>query len=209
MIWTRAISILILGMALASCASPKTVSTTVRVPTGAEKKGTPEGAIEITFKRALSYLKRGDAKRARVLLEKIASTNGNHSAIFNALGVAYKKQGKLDKAVDAYKKALELQETSVEAHYNLGIVYRENGQMKEAESEYARAIVIDPNFAPAHYNLGILYDLYMDRPSKALKHFKKYRDLAGDKESLNLWIKDLERRSQVSMLTGVSQRRGG
>jgi Flp pilus assembly protein TadD len=188
---------LIIGMS--ACAATKTVSQTSPSSAVQEVKVKP-GDFQRTYLRSLAYLERGEVKKARVLLQELITSKDSHSAIFNALGAAYRKEGMINEAIEAYKNAIKLQKDYVEAHYNLGIAYRENGQFEEAEVEYRQAITLDPNFAPAHYNLGIFYDLYANRPTDALKHYKIYKVLAGNTEKLDVWIKDLEQRVQEGAL---------
>ena len=200
MLRTQYLAIFFLIIGTTACATPKTVSQASPGPAGQEVKAEPDD-FQRTYRRGLAYLERGEVKKARVLLEELATSNDSHSAIFNALGATYRKEGMINKAVEAYKNAIKLQDDYVEAHYNLGIAYREHGQFEKAEVEYKQAITLDPNFAPAYYNLGILYDLYSNRPSEALKHYKIYKVLAGKTATLDVWIKDLERRVQESSLS--------
>ena len=181
---------------MAACATPKTVPLPQPGP-GAVKQEVEKSVktepddFRKTYRKSLVYLKQGKVKKARLLLEELVSSNGNQSAIYNTLGAAYKKEGMLNEAMEAYKQAIKFQDGYVEAHYNLGIAYRENGQFEDAEREYKQAISLNPNFAPAYYNLGILYDLYMNRPADALKHYKIYKVLDGSTDNLDIWIKHL------------------
>ncbi len=72
--------------------------------------------------------------------------------------------------VDAYRKAIELDETSAGALVNLGTVYFNARELREAERQYRKALEVDPNYALAHFNLGNLFDEKGDRP-KALTHY--------------------------------------
>jgi tetratricopeptide (TPR) repeat protein len=208
MLRTQYLPIFFLMIGMSACAAPKSVSQTTPSPAVKKVKAEP-GDFQRTYLRSLAYLERGEVKKARVLLEELAASNDSHSAIFNALGAAYRREGMINEAVEAYNNAIKLQENYVEAHYNLGIAYRENGQFEKAEVEYKKAIALDPNFASAHYNLGILYDLYADRPADALKHYKIYKVLAGNTDKLDVWIKDLEGRVQEDALsTGMTQTGG-
>jgi len=67
------------------------------------------------------------------------------------IGWAYYKQGDIGKAIDNYKKALELAPGFVLAHYNLGIGYFSVNKVKEAIDELKLAIKLEPKFVDAHY----------------------------------------------------------
>lgn len=47
-------------------------------------------------------------------------------------GIYYQRVGQPDKAIEKYKKALEIDEYSIDAHYNLGLVLVEKGKLAEA-----------------------------------------------------------------------------
>ena len=53
------------------------------------------------------------------------------------MGYTYRKQEKFDKAVRAYKKAIELNPKLAEAHEYLGEAYAEMGKFDLAEKELA------------------------------------------------------------------------
>ena len=51
------------------------------------------------------------------------------------MGYSYRKQGKFDWAVHAYKKAIKLKPDLAEAHEYLGEAYAEMGKFGKAEKE--------------------------------------------------------------------------
>ena len=55
------------------------------------------------------------------------------------------------------QKALQIQPTSADAHYNLGNAFKELGEHNKAISCYEKAIQLDPHFATAHNDLGIAW----------------------------------------------------
>jgi hypothetical protein len=57
----------------------------------------------------------------------------NMAANYNSLGVHYKKEGDMDRAIQLYTKAIEIVPYYPSPHYNLAILYREQGNMKRAE----------------------------------------------------------------------------
>lgn len=73
------------------------------------------------------------------------------------LGVAYHKQGNLDKAIPTLKKAFLIDPNCFEAHYNLGNVYVERGLLDEAIDEYKKALKLNPDDTTLYNNLGMTY----------------------------------------------------
>jgi len=72
------------------------------------------------------------------------------------MGNVLKSLGKLNKAIDYYQKALDLQPNYAVAHNNLGNTLLQQGKLKQASKHYQQAIQIQPNYADAHYNLAII-----------------------------------------------------
>jgi predicted Zn-dependent protease len=69
--------------------------------------------------------------------------------------LALRDAGKLDEAIECFKKAIEVKGDLAEAHNNLGVALREQGKPVEATASFNRAIEVDPDFAMAHDSLGI------------------------------------------------------
>ena len=64
----------------------------------------------------------------------------------------------LDDAMDAYRRALELDPSLAAAHTNLGIAHYQRGQLAGARTHFERALALDPDLPEARYNLANLYD---------------------------------------------------
>ncbi len=77
----------------------------------------------------------------------------------------------VEKIIDAYTKASEIDPTSAGALVNLGTVYFNLRDWKQAEAHYRRALEADPEYALAHFNLGNLFDEQGQR-QQALVHYQ-------------------------------------
>ncbi len=70
------------------------------------------------------------------------------------LGNTYLELGSLADAADAYRRAIQLDPTLAEAHYNLGTVLSGRKDALGAMAAYRRAIELRPDFFEALFNLG-------------------------------------------------------
>ena len=70
------------------------------------------------------------------------------------MGNTFKVQGRLQVAINQYKKALSIKPNYAEVHNNLGIALQEQGKLKEASYYYTKAITLRPNYADAAWNLS-------------------------------------------------------
>jgi len=75
-----------------------------------------------------------------------------------------------DRAIGAYRKALELNPKNVRAHVNLATALTATQHPDEALQHLTTAVELDPGQAEAHYALGNLL-LSRDKPAEALDHF--------------------------------------
>lgn len=75
------------------------------------------------------------------------------------------KQIFLSKAIESFKKALEIIPNDYDATYNLALDYQINGDYNLAGLSYCKAIAIDPMNYESHYNLALL-----------LNHLKYYKE---------------------------------
>ncbi|KQJ93216.1 tetratricopeptide repeat domain-containing protein PYG7, chloroplastic isoform X2 [Brachypodium distachyon] len=65
--------------------------------------------------------------------------------VYNALGVSYKRENKLDKAIKQFEKAVELQPGYVTAWNNLGDAYEQQKDLKSALRAFEEVLLFDPN----------------------------------------------------------------
>lgn len=79
------------------------------------------------------------------------------------MGNAYFDLGQHGDAIEAYKRANEINATSPQPqklskpHNNLGLAYAASGKLIEAVAEFNQAIQLRGNHSEAHYNLGVAY----------------------------------------------------
>ena len=63
-------------------------------------------------------------------------------------------RGRIDEALEQYRKALELQPSYAEAHNNLGLLLARRGQLDEAIAQFQKALEANPTSREIRNNLG-------------------------------------------------------
>ena len=94
------------------------------------------------------------AQSAQVLNQAAAQAPGD-PATWRELGLTYQALGKMQDAVAALLKAIQLDPDMSEAHNNLGVIWSAQDPAK-ADQAFREAIRIQPDYADAHSNLGNL-----------------------------------------------------
>ena len=113
-----------------------------------------------------------DTRRVTVhiplIFDSVKSTRENKTIAWYNMGLAYRGKAimtgekthaandYLQKAIEAYKKALKRKKHSYNINYNYALANHIMGNYKEAGLAYCRAIEEEPMAFDAHYNLAIL-----------------------------------------------------
>jgi len=80
-------------------------------------------------------------------------------------------EGKVQEAVEAYRKALQLSPNYAQAHYNLSLALDKLGELGEERQQLEETVKLDPKFGIAHDQLGLLA-LRGGKVDKAEQEFK-------------------------------------
>jgi tetratricopeptide (TPR) repeat protein len=100
----------------------------------------------------LKALDGGSIEKAIVFLNQGAKDKALSPSGWLALGSAYKEQGKVSEAIDAWKHALPL----ARADSFLAAVERDEGNFSQAIAYWQANIALEPESGAAHYSLGLL-----------------------------------------------------
>ncbi len=73
------------------------------------------------------------------------------------LGNAFDKKGDLDRAIQYYTKAVELEPNHPVAYCNRGRIYNQKGETDKAVADYTKVIELQPLIKEAHYFLAEVY----------------------------------------------------
>lgn len=151
-------------------------------------------AIELRPFYADAHVGLGDAKAAKgdvdgavAAYQKALVYNPVNPRVQLSLGkLYYSEKGLYYEAVNAYKKAIELDPTSVDARMGLGEVYEDKGLYREAIDEYRRVVDLDGKHTGALYNLAQAYERV--DPRAALREWERYIELASTLPSEKDWV---------------------
>jgi cytochrome c-type biogenesis protein CcmH/NrfG len=89
-------------------------------------------------------------------LEDETALNPQNTKAWIQLGNEYFDASEHDKAIRAYRKALELDANNANVWTDLAIMYRRSNQPKEALQAFDKAIEVDPKHEPSRLNKGIV-----------------------------------------------------
>lgn len=96
----------------------------------------------------------GEHQKALTKSEYLIRKFPNSASLYNIKGAILEEQGKIDSALEAYNRALEITPNHAAAQYNLGNVLRAKGMLKEAIEAYDKALTINPKNSDAYNNMG-------------------------------------------------------
>lgn len=120
-----------------------------------------------------------DLDQAFKYLDQATKLDAKNDEVYILTGDYYLEKGDGNNAISNYKKAKELNKTSVKAILRMGQLYGRAKNYNLAFEFYQEAALIDSSFAPAYREQGDLY--YMAKQyEKAKAKYKRYLDLAGD-----------------------------
>ena len=109
----------------------------------------------LLFKQATDLISKGKFSDAIVILDKLVSQNKKHADAYNTLGVAYFRLQKLDKALEMYKKAVDINPENPIYLNNYGTTLSGLGDNVTAVKIIGEAIKRDINYTEAYNNMGI------------------------------------------------------
>jgi tetratricopeptide (TPR) repeat protein len=76
------------------------------------------------------------------------------------------------KAIEIFKKIIEIEPNNYRVLYNIGIAYFNLGNMENALKACNEAIKIKPDYQHCYYNIGLIYET-MEDWKKALRYYNK------------------------------------
>ena len=113
-------------------------------------------ALEREIATVVGLHSRGALTEAAAGYRKLIARGVKISGVFSNLAAIYLQTGRAPESIELLKKAITLEPSLADAHYNLGQALQLCGKNDEAVAAYRQALAFNPAFASAHINLGVI-----------------------------------------------------
>jgi len=122
-------------------------------------------------------------------LDELAKSNGECAEVHYQRGLALHRTGEYEASLEAYQKALGLDENHAPAAFQLGYSLALRGQEEEALKYYQKCLNIGPARASLLINIGLLYE-DARQFEKAIRCYEEVIRGDGPHERARLYLKD-------------------
>ena len=166
----------------------------------------PENAV-VHFVMSMAYYMKGDydlQERERTLAledeenadaiviwcEQLAQRFPDNYYVQLLLGSAYRGKDEVNKAMESYQRAIEINPKLPDAYLGLAATYFMSEKVDEAIKYFKKAIELNPKHVAAYYNLGSLYE-YNGQIDEAITSFEKTVEIDPNFKEVYMNLGDL------------------
>ena len=120
--------------------------------------------------------------------ERFVDRVGAHPLVLYELGYAYNRMARLDLALDAYDRALDLDGDLAAARYDRGEILLSRGRLDKADADFTAAARLRPEHWAVHYRLAQVAGRKGDGPRmetelvEAVRNGFDFKTLLGDED---------------------------
>lgn len=111
----------------------------------------------LSIRDAQHALDQGDCTRAEAISAQLVDAEPRNAAAWHLLGLARRKLGRLEPALEALGKATSHDRGIARYHHDFGNALLDDGRIDRAISAFRRALRIDDGLAEVHNDLGAAY----------------------------------------------------
>ncbi len=193
----RSVALLVV-LAIQACApGPARHSAPATTQISASSTQSIAGSSELArYNAALALLEEGHNAAAIDALSALIADHPGLSGALTNLGILQAQNGDQGAALASFERACKANPDNVVAHNWLASLLRKQRRYGEAEQAYLRALRAQPDDPASHRNLAVLYDVSLNQPQLALKHYRRYQQLSGDGSLIvSAWIQRLQDQS--------------
>ena len=134
------------------------------------------GAVIVTL-GSITFTRNFDYATEFSIWDVTAQQSPNNFRPYYNRGSAYRNKGQLEKAIQDFDKAIELNPSFAELYSNRGSTHSSRGKYHLAIRDYSQALQLNPTFAEACYNRGLVY-WHQGEYDLALRDFEKAVQMA-------------------------------
>ena len=136
----------------------------------------PDSALDYSM-LANIYQKLGEENKSLFMYNKAVQLSKNVGAeVLYNMATFFAEQGKFNKAVDNFMKAIHKKPDYPEAYYDMGRVFHSMGKLDKAENYYKKAVELKNDYPEPYNSLGNVM-LQKGKYAKAEKYYKKALEL--------------------------------
>jgi tetratricopeptide (TPR) repeat protein len=151
---------------------------------------------------AREKFRNGEMGMAERLLQQLILLNNKLPEVFHMLGTIYYDQGKFTRAIQTFKRALEIDPGYSDASVGLSIIYNDLGRYQEGKAVFEDAQkqlhqnknrpdpYIEERLSAKHLELGDMYFQYQ-RFDEALEQYYKAINLTSRKADVHMKIVEI------------------
>ncbi|MCX6709081.1 MAG: tetratricopeptide repeat protein [Candidatus Woesearchaeota archaeon] len=148
-------------------------------------------SFHMFFNRGTINSKLGNYQKARddyqTALKLGELTPADESDVYCSIGICFRKENDLEKALENHKKAVEVYPKNYEALNNIADILHERGDFDGAIKECTKAVVVNENFALGYLTRGMAFFRRWERDQKKDDFKISYSDI---QKSLKLRLED-------------------
>lgn len=112
-------------------------------------------ALAAHLNLAMVYREMNELDKVKTHLDT-AATIRPHARVHVAYATLFEREGDRTRALEEYRKAIEIEPKDPEPYFGIGILYERDGRIDDAVAMYEKVLSIDPKYVGTYNNLGAI-----------------------------------------------------